>query len=1320
MISEQPETESEQLLNVRETARRLGVHENTVRNWVRKGRISPAPGGSRSLRFDAAEVERLVRGGGEEASSVEPERRTIGPELVNGSQLDQWAATRSAQDHFPQLMRRLLAATPGIGNLTVRSGEGVAAPGWDGEASSVGTAYLPRGFLGFEFSVEARSKKKAQEDYDKRKLGKGAKDEIFVFATPRRWASATAWARDRRAEGHFADVKVLDADALEGWLQQTPAVHHWISEELGRKPKDATSLENWWLRFGARTEPPLPPDLFLAGRDAARHRLAEFLLGPPGAIVVQAAWREDAVAFVYATIERMEEGDDPQPPLVVHSAEVWDRVIPHPGRMTLLPLFDGADLAAAQQVGHHVVVPLGSEQVVLGERLELVRPGRSGAMKALEEAGIDSGAAYELAALARRSMPSLLRKLARSPAFARPDWAQPPDGQVLAPLVLVGAWTIGKDDLKIVSELAARPWPEIERALLHWRETEDPPFVRPSDEWYLASADESFLLFCNQLTGSDLKRWHEIVKRVLLEADPKLKLAPQDRPMASLRRTVRTYSSVLRGGLAQGIALAGSAGEVVLADGKTAASHARELVRALLAAANADRSGRTWWALSEELRALAEASPETFLDAVHEDLDEAEPILAMMFQDDDRSSALFSSSSHTGLLWALEALCWSPEYLTDATRALARLAAIDPGGRLANRPAASLASVLVGWIHHTSASRDEKIKALEQICAQHPVVGWKLILDLWPNSHATASPPAAPRFRDWKPEDRGVSFAEWSDYISRLVDIAVQLAGSDPERWAELSTRTGPLPPSERKRFLVALEGFADPDRLDSEGQLRLWEAIDREVARHRQFPDAGWSLEEETLQPLEAIAERIEPRSDVGRFSYLFGWHPDLRGVETGEPEYREELQRLRCEALAATVEADGLEALRALAGRVEAPGQLGWALGEIGAEELTAGLIPWLGAEDPALKEVATTWASCRLAASGTPLLRDLLSRPDTRDPKLRVQLALAAPASAETWDLLAEDPELSDSYWAATRPWGIQPADAERAARELLAHDLPWASVDVLNIALRPKGEQGIGADLIEATLDGAMTANPATGHTQSPGYELGVLLDALAGDQCPPEKLARYEYAFFSLLEDYRQPQALYSLLRQDSDLFVELVSRVYRGKGQAPRKLSEDQEALAHQAWLILEHWHQLPGASDGEVDGEHLGRWVRRARLALSDADRADIGDEQVGRVLAAAPAGKDGVWPAEPVRSLLEEIGSTSVETGFFIGVRNSRGITSRGAFDGGKQERDLAANYREWSRRTRKDWPRTARVLRRLADAYETEARDHDAEAEISGDTK
>jgi len=1321
-----------EFLSVRETARRLGVHENTIRNWARDGILPTARiPGSRFHRFHARDVERLRRERGEAVSSIEQERRTIGPELVDATQLSHWAATRDAHDRFPELVRRLLASTPGITNVSVRSGEGVAAPGWDGRAESVGTAYLPSGSLCFEFGVGGQPKVKADEDYEKRRddpRGTVPADVTFVFVTPRRWPGAGGWASARRAEGVFADVQALDADDLEGWLQATPAVHHWISELLGRQPRDAETLERWWARFQARTDPALPAELFLAGRDPEREQLVEFLAGPPGTIAVQTAWRDEAIAFACATIQTMEREASKyvQPPLIVSSAEVWDRVVAQPGRMTLLPLFEDPDIATAQQRGHHVVLPLGREQVARGSRIELPRPHRQAAGEALEAAGVGSDRAYELAALARRSMPSLVRTLARDPRIARPSWSQLPAAAIFAPLMLVGAWTASSADTDVVSRMADKQWSMIEKALLDWRGTGDPPFVRSGTQWHLASPEEAFLVLRGALSSSSLERWRQIAAEVLLEADPQLELPPQDRPMAAVKGVTRGRSLVLRRGLAEGVALVASAGNERLSDGASGADHARRVVREILSRAQKDASGQLWRSLADVLPLLAEAAPEVLLDAVHDDLDRDEPLLASMFQDADHTSWLYSSSPHTGLLWALETLCWSSEFLLGATRALARLQLVDPGGRLSNRPLESLHNVLAGWVRHTAAPLDQKVRAVEQISRQMSDVGWRLILALWPSQHAISSAPQAPRFHDWKPESRAVLIPEWIEYIGHLVRLAIGLAGTNAERWAELSERLGPLPPGERARLLDALDSFADPEALDSQQRLHLWERLHTEVARHKRFANADWSMDDGPLSTMQAIADRLEPTSSVERFGYLFDWHPDLSGIDPYDhAAYDARLLELRTQAVKKTLDSGSTEGLRNLADRSPVPSQLGWVVGAVASEDLTPELLTWLDAENPKLREMAVSWASRKLHDKGVAWLLEALARPETTPPSRRHALALNVPSTSGYWDALAQaDSELLRAYWKGMHPWRVPAEDADRAARELLRHGRPWAAVDLLAARLPDTANvpDAVAPALVQDVLDAALASDPnAEAHAQSIGYEIGLLLDYLEAQGTDAERLLRYEFVFFRLIEDHRQPRALFAALSRDPTLFVDLVARVYRGRNEPRRRLSEQEEALANQAWWVLQHWRGLPGRrEDGTVDGEHLERWVRDARLAFAELDRADIGDEQVGRVLAASPPGNDAIWPAEPVRNILEAIGSPSVETGVHVGAVNDRGVTSRGVFEGGEQERALAARYRHWSRQTAGSWPRTARVLRGLAETYERQAQHEDAQAEITADTE
>jgi hypothetical protein len=119
------------------------------------------------------------------------------------------------------------------------------------------------------------------------------------------------------------------------------------------------------------------------------------------------------------------------------------------------------------------------------------------------------------------------------------------------------------------------------------------------------------------------------------------------------------------------------------------------------------------------------------------------------------------------------------------------------------------------------------------------------------------------------------------------------------------------------------------------------------------------------------------------------------------------------------------------------------------------------------------------------------------------------------------------------------------------------------------------------------------------------------------------------------------------------------------------------------------------------------------ARAELASRDRARVGDVQIGQVLAFAPRDQDDLQVPEAVRDLLEEINSNDLERGLSIGIYNKRGVTSRGLLDGGVQEMELARSFREQAERVRA-WPRTRKLLKRLAEPYEADARREDQEAE------
>ncbi len=142
----------------------------------------------------------------------------------------------------------------------------------------------------------------------------------------------------------------------------------------------------------------------------------------------------------------------------------------------------------------------------------------------------------------------------------------------------------------------------------------------------------------------------------------------------------------------------------------------------------------------------------------------------------------------------------------------------------------------------------------------------------------------------------------------------------------------------------------------------------------------------------------------------------------------------------------------------------------------------------------------------------------------------------------------------------------------------------------------------------------------------------------------------------------------------------------------------------------------VPGAAeDGTVDSALFHRWVAQVRARARESHRQGAVDTAIGTWLSSCPADPDGLWPCLPVRELLEDSTAESIRSGFECGVRNNRGVHSRGILDGGEQERALADRYRGLAQLLVGTFPNTAECLIEIARGYEHEARWHDDDADM-----
>jgi hypothetical protein len=1151
--------------------------------------------------------------------------------------------------------------------------------------------------------------------------------------TSRTWRDRDKWLEARRKQAKWADVRAYDADDLVTWLERVPSVHHWISEQLGRDPRDVRTPDTWWDRWVSQTRVVLPRSFLLAGRDDVVTAIRAALASTPRVVTVVAPSREEALAIACASV--LGDGDEVDGlrarAVIVSAPGAWDRLVDSDHSLVLIPDFDDADIASALRKGHHVVIPLGRDARHAEGHIVVPLLDRAKAAEAIldEAAGINRSVANRYATHGHRNLLSLRRTLAANPRFARPPWSEGEQGRHLAPLVLAGSWSDDVDgDRTAIETLTGRTYTDIEGDLAFWAAQHDAPVTRTGQVWRVVSKEDAWELVSPLITKTALNQFHDVAARVLEEPDPALDVAADRRFMAAVIGKPRIYSPRLRAGIADTVAfLGGYVAAKALNDGGTGEQHAQRVVRAVTEQANTDLAGHAWQSLADVLPLLAEAAPDAFLDAVDVGLRGDPPLLRTLFLDTELGPTSGTSSPHIRLVWALESLAWSSAHMSRAAGALARLAEIDPepDANIHPRPAGSLANIFNLYSPQTSLPLRRRLNVLDGLRRRSPTAAWRLLRATLPARLTILSSSYRPRWRAWAlVPPKTLTYAELFAGVSEIVTRIIEDAGKDPGRWLDLVSHIDALPADDRDRLLAALEAL-DSDSLEDPGRQQVWRALVDLGATHRQFPDADWAMPGDVVERVEAAAARFAPSSPVDLSVGLFSHRPRLSGVDPRElAEYDGVLRSARRDAALAVLSTEGMPGLLRLGAAAKLPVAVGWAAAEARGDDLADDLLPLLGT-DSSDGWVAQGYAAGRIEADGLDWLVRQLQR-WTGGESIAQQAGLLLAVTRPDDNLVAIvnglHPDVQTAFWQHVNTMLVHPNARPIVARKLVDLRRPWGAIDLLVTMLHALGG-AVEPDvhLVESALTSAATG-PSDDSPRAPSlsWEVGELLDYLERSGSDIETRARLEFLYAHLLQYTRTARALNEVLGTDPALFTEILSYTYYAEGEPhDDEVPPERRAIALTGYAVIREWHTPPGVRpNGIVDADALRSWVTEARRRLAESGRTTIGDVVIGEVLTYFPPDPDGLWPAEPVRDLIEDLASPKFEEGLHTGRFNSRGITFRNPADGGAQERQLAAQHRGWSDRVSDQWPRTGALLRRMADRYDEWARREDDQSEGFGD--
>ena len=977
--------------------------------------------------------------------------RRVNVKWIDATDLNQWADRRDSQALLPEVLRRLVYATvAGPRRVSFPSGESVQFPGWDGYVEALtGTQFVPEGISCWELGTASQPKGKANDDYEKRTvdpLGVDPATAAFVFVTPRRWAGKTTWTQEHQAIERWREVRAYDADDLEAWLMQAPGVGAWLAVVMNKYPDHVTSIDDYWQEFIHGTNPPLTVGVLAAGREQAKNQVQAWLRGTAAVLHVRADNPREAVAFLASCVMQLppEEQDSVRYRTLITDDPETLRAL-SVTREPLTIAYRGDDttpIIGAVQRGHRVLLPLARAGGRATDQVVLSRQPPDAFVRALVEAGLSEERSWALVRETGRNISALQRRLGTFSTNI-PLWAQPPTAHDLVPLLLAGSWNDQDEaDRDILVELAGKSFDEIGRTGASWSQGVDAPLRHAGSVWDFVAARDAWDQLSRYLRREEIERFASIVERVFSLTDPRLDLAPAERWLAAIREKQPLHSSQLREGLARSLVLLS-----VLGDEGVITGRPQDLVRyAVGRVLSPAAAWQRWYSVAPVLPSLAEAAPDEFLAALREHLQPGTPELMHLF---DEKGGIFSHSEHTHLLWALEVLAWQPQYLGSVTLALGRLASLDPGGKLHNRPRNTLRGIFLLWHPNTTASLEQRFQAIDLLLAHEPIVGWDLICDLLPKSFDSGEDTARPQWHA-AVERRAVTRAEHYQGAIRILERAQRAAGMQGARLALLVKAAGSWPQDARDELLAQLRTFAQTSPDDGE-RLAVWEAVREFVNQHRSFPDADWALPTVVLQPFDELIGLLAPTDPAVGYSWLFAdWWPQL-GQPRAATDTDEDVVAARRTAVETTQRERGIDGVIALGRNARYPGLVGCAMADIvgPVPDQRAFLLLTLGSANQSDRVLGIGFVSRCYEHGAEQWLADVLVSPLTDDAGLVASVLLGLPCSRPVWERAAAlGGDTERRYWGEVRVWlapGAPQDEVAFAVEHVLEADRPFVALE-----------------------------------------------------------------------------------------------------------------------------------------------------------------------------------------------------------------------------------------------------------------------------------
>ena len=994
--------------------------------------------------------------------------------------------------------------------------------------------------------------------------------------------------------------------------------------------------------------------------------------------------------------------------IVVGDIESWEYLRNKIDNAILIPDFYVGEIIAIKN-NINIFIYGEDEHCTKPQKIELKRRTRKNIIKNLEKAGLDSEIAYNYVEKTNGLFVPLKRKLFNGQYNSAPTWySEKSDSFVTA--LLCGKWTECEGDKAVIEELSGKSYDEFVKELTPFTKGGEPFVIEILDygkkRYQLANIEIAW----EYLDARNQKKiWDKFIAlsyKVITKMDPIFYKPFEEHYKASFYTEKPENSNDLKLGMIRSMIFRGIYRE---------SEHQYEIDKCVKEILLTIDSVERWGYLAQFFTELCEASPKSVIERLEDEFKKPTGLKELF---DANSTDMFTGRNYyTHVLWAVEQLLLYKEYAIRAVKWLFTVDDMNLKYSISNSPRSTLSDIFCAWFNISVLTVKEKATLSEYAIKKYENA-WDLIFNELPGKHEIIHGSGnKPRYREYD-EIEQVKNVDIYNLYNVYAKLCINNINGNIDKWIKMIEEFKIFPDEMLVDLLKQLE--CEINKMDDYNKRKIKDKLRSELYRHRYFSRSGWAMDERRLQKIEDLFNLIHFEDKVYEYLYLFKYSYDMPILHPIPYDKENRTARDENNILKEKEIEEGFRKFKENSLNlihlieltdIENHGNLGMYIARYYTDgkfdvSLYKKMICILGIEQVILSYVS--WIYRNGDKSVIKRAKFLIKNYDGKEG-LYVDIIRIQDLSYREHPLIMdEDEHIKQLYWSSKQ----------------IRHFIISNDKDTLNWVLSELKKYNNMITYIECLYDGLGMFEPEElfkyvvelkkfNTIQSIGtmdeFYLTEIMDSIEksfdGQYDKYYEIMQIEMFLRGIIK-WEKMKCTQYILKKDPTLYAQIIDLIYLHEGEERNSRTNEQSDLSQNLFGFYYKALFCPCENNGDIDLHELKEWVNKFKEKLEEQKQSNLLGAELGRLFAYSPIGKDGYYPHESIREIIEELADESLRNSYVIAEHNKRGVYSP---DAGKTEKEMALRYKENADGIRILYSESAKIYDKLCKNY-----NHEAEAE------